>query len=265
MDVLPLLKQELEHAYSMKTGGQKLDVDTFLNPERRIKRETQESFRSSFLSYLRWDIEQCSIGKMDSAYKFCQDIIRDLRDQLRLAIDFRGISNESYHHFQSYWNPKFLKICVGPPHIRLMQLEALIEKDICTIDFALNPYIERIANGFVLTCNYEHDYTKTEVDYIVKGCSPSMNLCEIKNTLTENLLKRFKPFKIGETAYRGLEINQSYELVEVDGKVCNNIHAFGIPTEGSKYFTLVLGRPSIESTFLLDGNALSNILLDKIQ
>ncbi len=254
----------MKHAYSSRTGGEKLDLDSFFNPEKYINRKSQKHFHNSFLSYLRWDIEQCSMGKMGSAYKFCQEIIRDLRDQFRSVIDFHGIHADSYYRFQHHWNPKFLKICVGPPHIRLMQLEALINSGNCTIKFALNPYVKKVEHGFSLTCNYEHEQKQIVVEHLIKACIPSLNFHIIKNDLVENLSKKFKVFKIGEINYGGLEVNENYEVFDAKNKICKNIHAFGIPTEGAKYFTMVLGRPNMESTFLLDGNILAGIILDKI-
>ncbi|MDC9723272.1 MAG: hypothetical protein PSN34_10965, partial [Urechidicola sp.] len=75
---------------------------------------------------------------------------------------------------------------------------------------------------------------------------------------------KFKVFQVKGINYSGLEINENYEVFDVKNEACKNIHAFGIPTEGSKYFTMVLGRPNMKSTFLLDGNNLADIILDKI-
>ena len=95
----------------------------------------------------------------------------------------------------------------------------------------------------------------------------SISLVCIPNVDIENegnLSKKFKVFEVGNMNYGGLEINEYYEIFDVQGEICKNIHAFGIPTEGPKYFTMVLGRPNMESTFLLDGNNLANIILDKM-
>ena len=262
-DILPLLQQELQAAYAQKSGGQALDIDLFFHPEKRLDRRTQEAFRESFLSYLRWDIEHCALGKMDSAYKFCQDAIRDLRDQFRVAIDFRSLSDESYEKFITLWQPRLLKACVGPPYIRLMQIEALIEAGICSIDFALHPKIEARDGRFALVCDYQDERRETVVDLIVKASIPSLNLSDTANQLTTNLLRRFKPFTLSGQRYAGLEISRNYEVMHADGTICSNIYAFGIPSEGTKYFTLVLGRPNMVSTFLLDSNHLAKRVLDK--
>jgi hypothetical protein len=264
-DILPLLKQELAHAYAIKTGGDKLDFDIFFNPEGRLNARSQRDFRDSLMSYLRWGIEQCSMGKFESAYKFCQDAIRDMRDQFRAAIDFRGINEESYHRFQSYWQPKLLKICVGPPYIRWVQLEALIEAGVCSIDFALDPKVKARDDGrFLLVCDYESEQKNVIVDHIIKARTPSMSLSDTLNQLTKNLLSRFKPFTVGGKCYGGLEVNREYGIYHADGEACSNIHAFGVPSEGAKYFTLVLGRPNMVSTFLMDSNNLAEIVLSKI-
>ena len=94
---------------------------------------------------------------------------------------------------------------------------------------------------------WAHNHKEVEVDELVKACVPSMNFCEIKNTLIYNLSKRYKTFTVGNMQYGGLEITRNYEIIDANGKIGENIHAFGIPTEGTKYFTLVLGRPNMVS------------------
>lgn len=263
-DILPLLSKELSYAYNIKGNNNNLNLDLFYNPEKHLDNSTQQQFKKSFLRYLKWDIEQCVLGKMESPYKFCQDAIRDLRDEFRELIDFDNFSSKSYRHFISYWQPKFLKICVGPPYIRLMQLDALIQAGVCSVDFALNPIVIKKNDRYTLKCTYGESTHKTSVDLIIKARTPSINLQDTPNPLTKNLLRRFKGFSVAGELYGGLEINKNNQVLYSNSKVSSNVYAIGIPTEGSKYFTLVLARPNMVSTFLLDSNNLAKKLLKDI-
>jgi hypothetical protein len=263
-DIYPLLAKELQHIYSERTGGEVLDLELFLNPERKLRRHSRRDYINSFCSYLRWDIEQCTLGKMRSAHKFCQDAIRDMRDQFRAAIEHRGLNDESYLHFTSHWNPRLLKICVGPPYQRLRELQALIEAEVCSVEFALNPQLWKEDGKRLLTCKYGNSYHQTKVAYALNASIASMNIGQSGSKLAKFLSVRYRPFCVNGWNCGGLEITKDYEVMSSDGEIQHNIHALGIPAEGAKYFTLVLGRPDIQSTFLLDSNRLATVLLDKL-
>lgn len=263
-DLLPLLKQELQHICTQRGESGSVDLDLLLHPERHLNRNSRSEFCSSFLAHLEWDLGQCTLGKMNSTYKYCQDAIRDLRDQFRAAIEFNGLHADSYLRYQSYWNPRFLKICVGPPYQRLEELQALIEGGVCSIEFAANPQIRREGEGWILTCRYGRDIYQTYADHLINASVASMNISESVSALARNISKRFKTHQIGGQNCGGLEISSSFEVINSSGVVQENIYALGIPTEGSKYFTLVLGRPNIESTFLLDSNRLATQIVNRV-
>ena len=106
-DVLPLLVQEMTHAY--ETAAVLQNGQAGHGPDRSAENlpafpwaqltcpvlssalRSENEFKSFFLDYLRWDIAEAHRGNMTSPIKAACDMIRDLRDRIRYAVEFGGL------------------------------------------------------------------------------------------------------------------------------------------------------------------------------
>gem|GEM_PF-3623966 len=263
LDVLPLLITELQIAYMQQGGEGALDTDYFFHPEKKLDFNDEKKFVESFCSLLKLDYSQSLDGKFENPYKFCQDVVRDLRDVIRVATDYSALNPESHKVLINKWQPIINKICVGPPYLRLMQLEALIKAGLCSVSTAANPTVLKTENGFKLVQKFNNDKKEKNIDYLIKARMPTINFNERKDTLVNNLKEKFRFFNNGGFQYGGLDIDSQHRVIDINGEPCENFHAIGLSSEGPKYFTLVLGRPGMVSTFLMDSNFLANkIYLD---
>ena len=263
-DYLPLLNEELTYAFSLIEDRSNLDLDRIYQPELMIGHESQKQFVTTFLEYLRWDIEQCILGKMRSAHKFCQEAIRDLRDQFRLIVEFQNLNPDSHACFLAKWHPLITRACVGPPVARLKKLEALIAAQVCSVDFALNPNVRKFDDHYELTCEFGDEKRVVCVDQIVKARIPSISFSDTQNPLVQNLMKRYEVSEMNGRQFGGLKITRTHNVKDKSRHCCANLYALGIPTEGERYFTLVLGRPSMVSTFLLDSDRVAKCILEEL-
>ena len=264
-DVLPLLIKELKCAYYSRSNGQQLDVRSFFAQEKRLDISSRQTFIDSFNDYLSWDVKESLIGKFNSPYKFCQDTIRDLRDTIRYAVDFKGLTEESHQTFINKWQPRMNRICVGPPYISLMQLQALIKAGICSVDYAYNPSIEKQGDKYKMTCSYINESIEIIFDTHIEAQTPSLDYNKSQDFFIQSLTKKYKIFNNGDFIYGGLEIDKKHNIKSKNNKSNINIYALGLACEGSKYFTLVLGRPNIISTFLFDSNLVANDIIEKLK
>lgn len=265
LDIIPLLKKELSYAYTAKSGD-KLDVDAFFSFEDRVNSKSAKDFVNSFVDYLKSDITECLSGKFSSPYKFCQDVIRDIRDILRYAVNYDGLTKTSYKIFIEKWQPIFNRACVGPPYVRLQQLHALIDTGICSVKYAKNPIVTKNSNGsYNIKCSYDNETISKDVEFLVKARMPSLDYRNNENALIKNLSKKYKLFS--QDGYFGgsIKINRDFNIHNTNGEICNRFYALGIPTEGSRYFTLVLGRPNMISTFLYESNNVAITIINKIK
>ncbi len=260
--VLPLIKKEISYAYKMKSGKDDLDIEKFFKYEILNSKSTEE-YKEDFMNHLSEDIKQCDLGKFDSPVKFCQDIIRDLRNIVRYAINEKGLTSESYKQFIEKWHPIFTKICVGPPSIRLKQLEALIKAEICSIDFGKKPIVT-CKDKIKLESSFENENNSIEVDYLIKGRIPNINFNNSEDLLINNITQEYSLFQRKDFVHGGLEIDKNYRIISKDGTISENLYALGLSTEGSNFFTLILGRPYMFSSVFYDNNNVAIELIKKL-
>jgi len=261
-DVLPLLIKELEYAYETRSNGKKLDIDSFLNFENKLNKSSQEEFVESLISHLEFDIEHSALGRYDSPYKFCQDIIRDIRDVLRYAVDFKGLIPQSHKDFITKWQPKFVRICIGPPAIRIEQMKALIDAKICNVGFANNPTVTQKGDKYILKVSYDSEILETEVDFLISAIMPTLDFEKSTDSLICSLKEDYELFNRDNFFIGGFDINRDFQVIKKNGNPSDKLYGLGLAVEGSKYFTLVLGRPNMHSTFLYDSDKLAKTLLN---
>lgn len=266
LDILPLLNEELEYAYRMKTGKSDFNINSFWKMGNILNTFSEETLNESFLEYLDDEIKSSLDGKFINPIKFCQDIIRDTRDIMRFAVENEGLTSESHEAFIQKWQPIFNRICVGPPYIRLEQLRALISVGVCSIKHVKNPKVTKLeSNGYLLENLYDNKIvSSTKVDYLIKARMPSMDYHDSDDLLITNLRNQYKLYERDNFLQGGLKISKNHNIIGHNNEVHKNIFALGLTTEGSKYFTLVLGRPKMVSTFLLDNNKIAESIIKEM-
>ena len=65
-----------------------------------------------------------------SPVKAAFETLRALRDTLRTAIEFKGLTVSSYLDFQSHLHSRFARLVAGPPVVRSQEMLALLDAGI---------------------------------------------------------------------------------------------------------------------------------------
>ncbi len=87
-----------------------------------------DDFRDWLLDQLRGDLAAARAGNVSGPLKAALDVLRDLRNELRLAVDHGGLSGDSYRTDLDRWyTPLNAYLSIGPPARRIEELVALIE------------------------------------------------------------------------------------------------------------------------------------------
>jgi hypothetical protein len=153
-DLWPVLKLEMAYVYDCTQGKQWLDpreyrpapaslhaIDTLVAPLDGIEFATYAEYQQFVQAYLRQDIADAMEGNVDNPRKAAADVIRDVRDNIRYAVDHCGLRPESHRRFLSHWCAVMNRIAVGPPKERNMELLALIEAGLVAFGMGPNPEI----------------------------------------------------------------------------------------------------------------------------
>jgi hypothetical protein len=81
-------------------------------------------------AFLVDDLAASQLGLLQSPYKAALEVCRDLRDVIRYAVDFDGLTDASHREFYSSYAPLFNRLVGGPVMGRNRELIALLDAGI---------------------------------------------------------------------------------------------------------------------------------------
>lgn len=225
----------------------------------------QAAFSKWLVEHLHHDVKEARRGNLNSPLKAACDVLRDLRDNLRAAIDFGGLTEESHRWVLSEFMPIMNRLAVGPPLSRIGEMLALMEAGVLRADFGPGASIASHAPGEKMRVRAVCWAAQSEpIDVCVKARvsmhSPQDDASPLLRGLLSDGLARL--FHNGSFHPGGIEIDRNYNWIDAKGKVVENAWALGMPTEGVKFCTFVIPRPGVNSTALVDaGRAVGQLLL----
>ncbi len=205
-----------------------------------------DDFRERIIEYLQNDIKEASMGNLNSPIKAACDVLRDVRDILRLCIDFGGITQDSYNFLMKTFIPLNNRLCVGPPLMRIKELLELMKLGI--VDILYDAKLENISNGnFRIRDGFNKEYIATR---LIDARIDSLRLENdefLSSILSNNLGSKFISNNIEHECFH---INNLFRSIKSNGEITSGLFILGLPTEGIKFYTFILPRPHIQSTFI---------------
>ena len=227
---------------------------------------TASVWQEWLLAYLREDAKQATLGNIDGPVKAAEDVLRDIRNELRLIVDHGGLSGGSYRdHLDGWYTPLNAYLSIGPPRERIEQMVALIEAGILHV---LGPQMKvRAENNAWLACSPEVPDSMVRVTTLIEARLPGPNLKHTSDELLIHLLKtgQCRPHTLGGYETGGLDVTISpYHLVDAQGHASARQFAFGVPTEGVHWVTAAGARPGVNSVTLSDADAVARAALKSI-
>ncbi|KAI1812131.1 FAD-NAD(P)-binding-domain-containing protein [Poronia punctata] len=291
-EILPLIMREMEYVYYMtllrqrgqdSTGFQHValaDPHTPLTPpileQFGIGRKDQESWQFSLrppppppmsfadhrdwmLSYLEDDSSQALLGNVDGPHGAGRDALRDLRNNIRAAVDHDGISGHSREvdldkTFTSFSN----YICVGPPRSRIEELIALIKADVVSI-MGPRMTIEQRPNMWVVKSPSVPGF-EVQTRTFIEARLPKTNLSTTADPLMSYLIQTGQCRRHTIDGYEtgGIDITESpYRLKDGLGRPHPTRFVTGVPTEGVHWTTTAGARPGVDSVMLRESDAIA--------
>lgn len=215
-----------------------------------------DEFRQFVLNYLQLDYQQACEGNVSNPVKAATDVIRDVRDNLRHAVDFCGLTPESHAKFLNFYCPIMNRLAVGPPKQRNQELMALIAAGVVSIGAGPSPAVKCDAQHgeFKLVSEFDGKEQETRFDVLVKAKIDSFFPVLDDSILMRNLLNRglIRPCLNGHQNVGGIDITATHHPIDKNGTPLNNIWALGNLVEGANFYTYVLARPMVNSRLVRD-------------
>ncbi|GAB3734654.1 FAD/NAD(P)-binding protein [Amycolatopsis oliviviridis] len=213
--------------------------------------------------YLARDVARAKRGNVRDPLKAALDVLRDLRNEIRLAVDHGGVSGDSYRDEVAAWyTPLNAFLSIGPPHGRIEEMLALLSAGVLQV-LAPGARVRRVAAGYAADASSwtGHDVVATT---LIEARMPEVDLRATVNPLLTAMRRagQCRPYRIGDYETGGLEVTRSpFRVVDAAGRAHPRWFAFGVPTEHVHWATAVGARPWSASVTLLDADAIARAAL----
>lgn len=277
-DVLPLLIREMclvmRNAQGRDTSS--LLVDGPTQEERdsidRLFRHVDASefadlatYQAHFVERMREDLAHACRGNVDDPIKAATDVIRDVRDNLRYAIEQRGLTPESHRDFFEEFVPAMNRLAVGPPKERVEEWLALMDAGVLQLAGGPGATTECPDSDacFVVKTRFADGTCEAAVDVLVDARIDPVSLTYDSSPLLLALQSEglVKPFSNGGFSVGGIDVDANNHPVDAHGVTAQNLWALGNLTEGANFYTYILPRPLVNSRFIHDaGRAVLEML-----
>ncbi|WP_228031868.1 FAD/NAD(P)-binding protein, partial [Streptomyces phyllanthi] len=221
------------------------------------------AWRDWLLAHLREDAAQAALGNVDGPLKSALDVLRDLRNELRLIVDHGGLAGASRReHLDRWYTPLNAFLSIGPPRRRIEEMAALVEAGVLTV---LGPGLRvRPDDGAWTAYSPDVPGSTVRVTTLIEARLPEPDLRRTADDLLARLLRtgQARPHTVDGYETGGLDVTpRPYHLVDRQGKAHTRRFAFGVPTEGVHWVTAAGARPGVDSVTLSDADAVARAVL----
>ncbi|MFI1352559.1 FAD/NAD(P)-binding protein [Streptomyces sp. NPDC020898] len=221
------------------------------------------AWRNWLLGHLREDAAQAALGNVEGPLKAAQDVLRDLRNELRLIVDHGGLPGGSRRdHLDRWYTPLNAFLSIGPPRRRVEELAALVAAGVVEV---LGPRLEvRAEDGAWVAHSPAVPGSAVRVTSLIEARLPETDLRRTADPLLAGLLRtgRARPHVIDGYETGGVDVTpRPYLLMDRQGRAQERRFAFGVPTEGVHWVTAAGARPGVDSVTLSDADAIARAAL----
>jgi uncharacterized NAD(P)/FAD-binding protein YdhS len=227
-----------------------------------------QRFRDWLRSYLDVEVREAGKGNVTGPRKAAMDVLRDLRNEIRLLVDHGGLSGDSYRdELQRWYMPLNAFLSIGPPAERIEQFCALMDAGVLEV---LGPdlRIECRDGQFIAYSEACPDLT-VQAATLIEARLPETDLRRTADPLLRTLLDRgeCRPYRIpirggGHWIAGGVAVTRRpYRLLDAADRPHPRRFAFGVPTESVHWVTAAGIRPGVNSVILGDADALARSCL----
>jgi hypothetical protein len=227
-----------------------------------------DEYRTWLLGHLRRDLEEARLGNVDGPLKAALDVLRDIRNEIRLVVDHGGLTGGSYRdELLSWYTPFNAFLSIGPPPRRIAEMIALVEAgmlSMCGPGMRVKP----APDGFVVSSE-KIPGAELVTQTLVEARLPVTDIRATTNPLVRHLLEtgscttyRIPDPETGYVVSGGLAVTpKPYRLIDATGQAHSRRFAFGVPTEPVHWGTAAGIRPGVDSVILGDADAIARACL----
>jgi homoserine O-succinyltransferase len=210
------------------------------------------------------DVDEALVPSGGSPVKMALETLRALRDTLRQAVEWKGLTLASHLDFTTNLQGRFARLVAGPPAFRCQELLALMDAGIVRMPFGPAPAVEVRADGRALVrSRHLEEPFEMVVDRLVRAHLdlPSVDNATVPLVAKLALRGRVRPLMFGSTPVGSIDLTEDFHPVGKDGRVQERLWVFGVLTEGARYFTLYIPSPKSRVRAFVDAELFARSVL----
>ncbi len=231
---------------------------------------SRDDFRSWLVGRLSEDVRQAREGNVSGPLKAALDVLRDLRNEVRLAVDQGGLDGASHRdELERWYTPLNAFLSIGPPPRRVEEMIALIEAGVLELTGPETRIrIDTRGRSFVADSDAVPGPT-VRARVLIEARLPEPDLRRTADPLLRHLLntEACAPYRIptadgGAYETGGLAVTERpYRLLDAHGRAHPRRFAYGVPTEAVHWVTAAGIRPGVDSVTIADADAIAREVL----
>ncbi|MFE8015938.1 FAD/NAD(P)-binding protein [Streptomyces antibioticus] len=251
--------------------AERWDWDRIAEPYREREFTDADDFRTWLLEHLRQDVVEAERGNVSGPLKAALDVLRDLRNEIRLAVDHGGLEANSHRNELEHWyTPLNAFLSIGPPASRIEELIALVEAGTVEI-VGPGMVVEAVTDGGAAfeVGSRRIPGPRHRAGALIEARLPEPDLRRTDDRLMRHLLTtgQYVPYRIlgecgseyetGAVAVSG----RPHHPVDAEGRAHPRRFVHGVPTESVHWVTAAGIRPGVGSVTVEDSDAIAAAVL----
>ncbi|MFE4371300.1 FAD/NAD(P)-binding protein [Streptomyces sp. NPDC056835] len=230
----------------------------------------RKDFRDWLLTYLARDVRQARAGNVSGPHKAALDVLRDLRNEIRLVVDHGGLEGGSHlDELEGWYTPLNAFLSIGPPVSRTEEMIALIEAGILELTGpGTQIRVDTERPAFVARSTVVPG-PPVRSRQLIEARLPLPDIRRTADPLLRQLLltEQCRPYRVeGERGIShetgGLAVTERpCRIVDGQGRPHPRRFAYGVPTESVHWVTAAGVRPGVDSVTLGDADAIARAVL----
>ena len=251
--------------------AERWDWERLAHPHGARTFDSPADFTRWLVDYLNDDLRLARAGNVSGPVKAALDVLRDLRNEVRLLVDHGGLRGSSHRDDLERWfTPMNAYFSIGPPVGRVEQMIALLEAGILHV---VGPRMQAgREEGTFFVESPDVAGSRVTVTAVVDARLPEPDLRRTSDPLLTQLLREgaCHPFRIADPSgpYEtgGLAVtDRPYHVLDDAGRAHPSRFAFGVPTEAVHWVTAAGARPYVNSASLGDADFIARAVLSLVR
>lgn len=217
-----------------------------------------DTYQQAVEAWMAADLAHAVRGFEDSAFKAATETCREVRDTLRYAIDFGGLTDASLERFYGYHMETINRLVIGPEKERAANILTLLRSGVVSMPLGPDPLVtendeagengqsgQSGQSGWTLSSTALAQPATAHADWLYTGFPDRLDSLENDTSIVGALARRgtIRRFRPDSAVVPTVDVNSHGHPLAADGRPASRIWMFGLLCEGATFYNGYLTSP----------------------